>query len=450
METLIVGGNSVDVQYLLELALILLSTKLLSMLTRRIQMPQVVGSLLAGLILGPACLGLIQGNDLIKAISEIGVIVLMFNAGMETDIKELKKCGIASSVIALFGVILPLLGGWLVASLFNKGDDPRIMLQNIFIGVVLTATSVSITVETLKELGKLSTRSGNAILGAALIDDVLGIIALTIITSFADSSVSIPIVLLKILGFFALCGVLAIIFVKIVHPWMNSYKKDLRRFSVFGFVFCLLMAYVAEVVFGVSDITGAFVAGLLLSGTKRTSYMISRFDVLSFMMLSPVFFASVGLNVTMDSISANVLWFTLLILLAAVLTKIIGCGLGAKVCGYTNLQATKIGVGMISRGEVALIVANKGAAVGLMVPEFFGPILIVVVVTTIITPILLKLIYRYQAAHVGDPVIDSSLVDRYREKHEIEMLTQNALNMHEELRKDIEVKNKNKTNNKTK
>ena len=131
------------------------------------------------------------------------------------------------------------------------------------------------------------------------------------------------------------------------------------------------------------------------------------------------------------------------------LTKIIGCGLGAKVCGYTNLQATKIGVGMISRGEVALIVANKGAAVGLMVPEFFGPILIVVVVTTIITPILLKLIYRYQAAHVGDPVIDSSLVDRYREKHEIEMLTQNALNMHEELRKDIEVKNKNKTNNKT-
>lgn len=190
------------VKYLLDVAIILLSTKLLGMLTRRIQMPQVVGALIAGLLLGPACLGWLQETNLIKSIAEIGVIVLMFSAGLETDIKELKKCGLAATVIACIGVIVPLLGGWFLTSFYNPGHDTVTTLQNIFIGVVLTATSVSISVETLKELGKLSTRSGNAILGAALIDDVLGIIALTVISSFADPNVSIAVAGLKIIGFF--------------------------------------------------------------------------------------------------------------------------------------------------------------------------------------------------------------------------------------------------------
>lgn len=416
--------------YLLDLAIILLSTKLLGMLTRRIQLPQVVGALLAGLILGPACLGWLHTSDFISSISEIGVIVLMFSAGLETDIKELKKCGVASTVIALFGVIIPLLSGWAVAHFFNHSNDSNVMLQNIFTGVILTATSVSITVETLKELGKLSTRSGNAILGAALIDDILGIIALTIITSCADPSINIFIVMMKILAFFAFCGVVTFMFIKFVRPWMKGYKSDLRRFSVLSFVFCLLMSYCAEAWFGVSDITGAFVAGLILSSTKQTPYIISRFETVSFMILSPVFFASVGLKVTLSSMNTSILVFTIILLLVAIFSKVLGCGLGAKVCGYTNLQSVKIGVGMISRGEVALIVASKGSALGLMVNDFFAPIIIVVVVTTIITPILLKLVYKYQSTHYEEPVYATTLLHTMRVKHDIEMVAQKATDYH--------------------
>ncbi len=405
-----------EYDFLLDLALILLSTKLLGLLTRKVQMPQVVGALLAGLILGPAGLGWLQSNDFITTVSEIGVIVLMFSAGLETDIKELKKCGVAATVIAVMGVIVPLLGGWAVARLFNKG--PGTILQNIFVGVVITATSVSITVETLKEMGKLSTHTGNAILGAALIDDVLGIIALTIITSFADPTVKLPVVIFKIVMFFVFCAVVALVFIKFVRPWINSYNKDLQRFSVLAFAFCLLMSYIAEHVFGVSDITGAFVAGLMLSGTRRTPIMITRFETVSFMFLSPVFFASVGLKVTVDSLSLPILLFSVLLLIVAVASKIIGCGVGAKITGYSNMQAAKIGIGMVSRGEVALIVASKGAALGLMVPEFFAPIVLVVVATTIITPIMLKLIYKYQAVLEED--VHTSLVVSMTEKHAIE------------------------------
>lgn len=421
-------------KYLLDIALILISTKILGLLTRRIQLPQVVGALIAGLLLGPACFGVLQETDFIKNIAEIGVIVLMFTAGLETDVQELKKTGLASFIIALLGVIVPLIGGYFVATIYNPVTDQQTMLQNIFVGVVLTATSVSITVETLKELGKLSTKTGNAILGAALIDDVLGIIALTVISSFAGSDVSLWVILLKILGFFIFCGVVAFLFIKFVNPWINKYKKDLRRFVILAFAFCLLMSFSAEYFFGVSDITGAFVAGLILSNNKKTSYMLNRFDTVSYVLLSPVFFASVGLKVTFSNMSATVVVLTVLLLVVAILSKMIGCGLGAKICKYTNLQSVKIGIGMISRGEVALIVATKGMSMGLMKDEFFAPLVLVVVATTIVTPILLKLAYKYQASREADVPMASSLVDKVEERNDLEKITQNAANMHEEMK----------------
>lgn len=421
-------------KYLLDIALILISTKILGLLTRRIQLPQVVGALIAGLLLGPACFGVLQETDFIKNIAEIGVIVLMFAAGLETDVQELKKTGLASFIIALLGVIVPLIGGYFVATIYNPVTDQQTMLQNIFVGVVLTATSVSITVETLKELGKLSTKTGNAILGAALIDDVLGIIALTVISSFAGSDVSLWVILLKILGFFIFCGVVAFLFIKFVNPWINKYKKDLRRFVILAFAFCLLMSFSAEYFFGVSDITGAFVAGLILSNNKKTSYMLNRFDTVSYVLLSPVFFASVGLKVTFSNMSATVVVLTVLLLVFAILSKMIGCGLGAKICKYTNLQSVKIGIGMISRGEVALIVATKGMSMGLMKDEFFAPLVLVVVATTIVTPILLKLAYKYQASREADVPMASSLVDKVEERNDLEKITQNAANMHEEMK----------------
>ena len=384
--------------YLLDIALILLSTKVLGLLTKKYQMPQVVGALLAGLIFGPACLNLLSETDFLKQMSELGVIVLMFGAGLETDIQEMKKSGKAAIVIALMGVIIPLLGGFGVATLLSKPEfaveGTSIVLQNVFIGVILTATSVSITVETLKEMGKLSTAVGNAILGAALIDDILGIIALTIITSLADTSVQIGVVLAKIVLFFVFAAVVGIAFYKVFKKWTMKDDEQRRRYVIVAFAFCLLMAYIAEEYFGVADITGAFLAGLIISNTVKREYIGHRFETMSYLLLSPIFFASIGLSVEIESMSAELVIFAIALLIMAIISKVIGCGLGAKICGYSNKEALQIGTGMISRGEVALIVASKGSALGLISTELFGPIVIMVVVTTIITPILLKMVFR--------------------------------------------------------
>lgn len=383
-----------DYSYLLSIALILISTKALGLFSKKIKLPQVVGALIAGVIMGPACLGWIHNTEMLSCLSEIGVIVLMFAAGLETDINELKRTGKASFLIALIGVIVPLLGGAAAAYFFNDSVDGNKMLQNIFIGIILTATSVSITVETLKEMGKLSTPAGNAILGAAIIDDILGIIALTMVISMADSSVSIGMVLLKILGFFVFTFVAAVGYHYAFKKWTDNNPVKLRRYVVISFAFCLVLAYCAEEFFGVADITGAFFAGLAISGTNKADYVTKRFDTLSYLLLSPIFFASIGLKVVLPKMNLEIVLFTVIICLVAVLTKVIGCGLGAKICKYSNKESLQIGVGMISRGEVALIVANKGEAVGLMSDKFFAPIVIMVVLTTIITPVLLKVVFK--------------------------------------------------------
>lgn len=383
--------------YLLYLAIILLGTKLLGMLTRKAHMPQVVGSLLAGLLLGPACLGIIHDTDFLDQVSEIGVIVLMFMAGLETDIHELKRSGKSSFFIALLGVAVPLLGGYGAALFCGVGStelSTGLFLQRIFIGVILTATSVSISVETLKEMGKVSSKAGTAILGAALIDDILGIIALTLITSMADPNTHLAFVLLKILGFFLFAILAGILFRKIFVSWIQHYPKPNRRFVITSFVFCLVMAYCAEDFFGVADITGAYVAGLVTSLSTKRDIIYHEFDTVSYMLVAPVFFASIGLKVVLTSMSSAILVFTAVLLAVAILTKILGCGLGAKLCGYSKRESIQIGVGMISRGEVALIVANKGASLGLISDSLYAPIVVIVVVTTVVTPILLKLAFQ--------------------------------------------------------
>lgn len=383
--------------YLLYLAIILLSTKILGLVTRRAHMPQVVGALLAGLILGPACLNLIQGNTFLSQVSEIGVIVLMFMAGLETDTQELKKSGLASFIIALLGVIVPLLGGFGVAyvcHVASKDLPTSELLQYIFVGIILTATSVSITVETLKELGKVSTKAGTAILGAALIDDILGIIALTLVTSLADPSTNILLVLLKIAGFFVFAVIFGILYGVFFRKWIALNPGQKRRYVVISFAYCLIMAFCAEAFFGVADITGAYVAGLVISYSSKREFIYHEFDTVSYMLVAPVFFASIGLKVELSSMTTNILIFTVLLVVIAILTKIIGCGLGAKIMGYTGKEALQIGVGMISRGEVALIVANKGESLGLISDELYAPIVVTVVITTIITPILLKVVFK--------------------------------------------------------
>ena len=385
-------------EFLFDLGLILLSTKLLGLLTKRFKLPQVVGALLAGIVLGPAVFNILNETEFIQQMAELGVIILMFCAGLETDAKELKKSGKAAIIIAILGVLIPLGGGFLVAKCFNSveiaGANANIFLQNIFIGIVLTATSVSITVETLKEMGKLNTRAGNAILGAALIDDILGIIALTIITSIADTNVNVAMVMLKIVMFFVFAFIVGVIFQKYYDRWVEHYNKDKRRFVIFAFVLCLFMAFIAEEFFGVADITGAFIAGIILSTNEKRNYVAMRFETISYMLLSPIFFASIGIKVVLPEMSVTILIFAIALLIVAVLSKVVGCYLGAKICKYNNVEAIQIGTGMISRGEVALIVASKGTALGLMSSLFFGPVIIMVVITTIVTPILLKITFN--------------------------------------------------------
>lgn len=393
-------------KYLLDLALILLCTKVLGLFSQRFRMPQVVGSLVAGLLLGPAVFGIIQETDFLKTTANLGVIVLMFTSGMETDINELKHSGKASFIIALAGVLIPLAGGFLVGVYFNDpqllvnntaGPEGSLMLQNIFLGIILTATSVSITVETLREMGKLRGPVGSAILGAAIIDDVLGIIALTIVTSFADPSVNVVWVLVKIVLFFVFAIGAGLAFARFYRWWTCKTEENRTQHVIVAFVFCLLLSFIAEAVFGVTDITGAFVAGLMLSNStskKRTAYLTTNFESISFLYLSPVFFASIGLQVELDHMNAHILLFAVVLTIVAVLSKMIGCGLGARLCQYSNRESLQIGVGMISRGEVALIVATKGADLSLINTELFGPVIVVVVVTTIITPILLKLVFQ--------------------------------------------------------
>ena len=382
--------------YLLDLALILLSTKALGIITKKFKMPQVVGALLAGLVFGPAILNILKETNFIIQLAELGVILLMFSAGMETDLTELKKTGKASFIIAIFGVLIPLIGGFLVAYIFSSLDNSttNTLLQNIFIGVILTATSVSITVETLKEMGKLNTSAGTAILGAAIIDDILGIVLLTIISSMTNSSVNVWFVLLKIVVYFIFVIGVGVIVYKLFDTWMKYENGDKRRFITAALVFCLLLSYISEEIFGVADITGAFIAGLIISNVYRKEYVARRLDIISYSLLSQVFFASIGLKVALDNMSIGIVFFVITLTIVAILTKTIGAGIGAKICKFSNRECIQIGTGMVSRGEVALIVASKGAELGMLSNIMLGPIVIVVVVSTIIYPILLNLSFR--------------------------------------------------------
>ena len=407
--------------YLLDLALILLSTKLLGLLTQRFQMPQVVGALLAGLILGPAGLNVLTETEFISQLSELGVIVLMFSAGMGTDINELKHSGKAGFWVALLGVIVPLLMGtalaWgaAAAGLIESNG----MLENVFVGTILTATSVSITVETLKEMGKLETKVGNTILAAALIDDVLGLVALTLVSSLAGGGESVGLVLLKILGFFIFAAVAGV-------GWMLKRQGGwaTHRNSVLAFVLCLVMAYCAEEFFGVADITGAYAAGLAVACTPKGTYIQSKYNPLGYLLLTPVFFAAIGINVKLDGVSGGMLAFSVLLLVISVISKLAGCGLGAKLCGFTERESIQVGVGMVCRGEVALIVANRGLSMGVLSSAMMTPVVITVVGGTILTPILLKLVFR------GEPqekLVESSLADRYEKTAQLEDASQQLL-----------------------
>ena len=393
-------------QIFLDLAIILFSTKALGMLMRKIGLPQVVGMVIAGLLIGPAIWGQFgwwspirptpDSTIFLKGIAEIGVVMILFSAGLETDIKELKRSGLFATLIAFGGVIVPIVGGFLVAVPFLGGfsalsADKSLMLDAVFIGVILAATSVGITVETLKEMGKLKGKVGTIILSAAIIDDVIGIVVLTIAIGFKDATVNPWMTLLMTVLFFIAAIAVGLLLNRGFKWLMKKYPHN-RRVPIFGLVLCFVYAFCAEKIFGIADITGAYVAGIMLSPLKEAHYIDRKVDINSYMIFAPVFFANIGINTDFTGFNGTVLLFSLLFVLVGVLGKIIGCGGVAKLCKFSWRESGQIGV--------ALVVCNKGIEGGLFAGTVINPIVAVimlVIISSLLAPILLKLMFK------GDP-----------------------------------------------
>ena len=377
-----------------DLAIIIVFAKFFGVLARKCKAPQVVGEIIAGLLIGPCVLGLVQQSDFLTGMAEVGVVLLMFSAGLETDLKELMKTGPIAFLIACCGVFVPLVGGTLLYMGFY-GTAPwgsEKFYTAVFIGVIMTATSVSITVQALKELGKLKGRVGTTILSAAIIDDVIGIVVLTFVIGFKNPDSNPGKVVLNTILFFVVAIVVGFILYKIFRKLDDRYPHT-RRIPIMGLALCFAFAYIAETYFGIADITGAYVAGIILCSIRDSSYIDEKMEVSSYMIFGPVFFASIGLKTNIDSIDGKILLFSLGFVLVALITKIIGCGLMAKICRFSAGDSLKIGVGMMTRGEVALIVAQKGLSVGLLSPVYFTSVILLIIVSSVTTPIVLKLLY---------------------------------------------------------
>lgn len=377
--------------YLLVLALILLSTKLLGLATEKIHMPQVVGALIAGIVLGPSGIGILENTDFLVKTAEIGVIMLMFTAGIDTDISELKDTGLKSFIIACMGVFVPLiLCGGLYFLFFLRDFTTMNLLKAAFVGSVFSATSVSITVETLNEMGKLKSKTGTILLSAALIDDILGIVVLSVLTGLSSGGAN-PLAVLGKIGLFFVFTLGVGYVIRILFNKISEHHDHSRRIAVWALAFCFLMSYLAEAVFGVADITGAFFAGLILCNlAKARQFVAKKFTVTAYMIFTPVFFASVGMKTNLTTMNKEILVFALLLIVAAVLSKIVGCGFGGKLCGLTNHVSLVIGIGMVARSEVALMVAQKGINANMIDPVILPAIVLSVIASALLTPILLK------------------------------------------------------------
>lgn len=377
-----------------DIAIILVAAKIFGILARQLKAPQVVGEIIAGLIIGPCVLGWVNQNDFLLKMAEIGVVIIMFSAGLETDLRELVKTGPMAFLIACMGVLVPLVGGALLYMGFY-GASPWMsegFYKAVFIGTIMTATSVSITVQTLRELGYLKSRVGTTIISAAIIDDIIGMMVLTVVIGMKTPDVSPINVMMNTVAFVILAFVGGFIIYKIFKALDVRYEHT-RRIAIVGLAFCFAMSYIAERYFGIADITGAYVAGIILCNLQDSQYIARKMDINSYMMFGPVFFASIGLKTNISSFDTSILIFAVMFVIVALITKIIGCGLVSKLCKFNLNDSLKIGVGMMIRGEVALIVSQKGLDVGLLDPVYFTAVILMIIISSISAPLILKYLY---------------------------------------------------------
>ncbi|MGN1096144.1 MAG: cation:proton antiporter [Eubacteriales bacterium] len=395
---------------LLPLALILAFSKLLIKGCERINLPGVVGMLLAGILIG--LLKYIPGQTIINEvsmeglgfISKIGVILIMFNAGLGTDIRSLKAIGLPAMLITMAGVAVPMALGFVVACLFNGGFNApaEVILDNAFYGAILTATSVSVTVATLKEIGKLKGKVGNTIVAAAILDDIIGVIILSVVIGLkggsASTDTSALIVILKTVIFFVFAVIFGFIFMKIFHFMEKGFPHH-RMIPIFGLSLCFFFAYASEKWFGVADITGAFVAGIVLSTNPESNYIERKSDIMSYMIFTPVFFANIGITTEFSAIKGSFAVFGICFIIAGLVGKVAGCGGMALACRYGARDSLKVGIGMMARAEVALVCAQKGVENNMIDSAIMPFIVILIIISSFATPIILRRLYKKEIEH---------------------------------------------------
>lgn len=388
-----------------DLAIIFIFAKIAGLLARKVKAPMVVGEIIAGLVIGPCVLGLVKPTDFISQMAEIGVILIMFSAGLETNLQELKKSGFAACMIACVGVLVPLVGGSLLYMVIygfaEFGSDE--FFKAVFIGSIMTATSVGITVEVLKEMGKLKSRVGQTILSAAIIDDVIGIIVLTFVLGFKDPDSNTLLVTGKVFLFLVLSLIIGFIIYK-AFKFYDDRHAHTRRIPIIAITLCFIMAYIAEKYFGIADITGAYIAGIILCNVRDAEYIDRRVSINGYMFFAPVFFVGIGLKTDFSSVDSSMIIFSIGFVLVAMLSKVIGCGLISRCFKYSWMDCLKIGAGMMTRGEVALIITNKGLGLGIIDSSYFTAVILLIIVSSIVTPIILKLLFGKSGDEAEVPV----------------------------------------------
>ena len=382
-------------EFIATLAGLLLVTQVVAHLCRRVEIPEVIGQILVGIIVGPAILNWVHLDGMMNEFQEIGVIILMFIAGLESDLSLLKKYLRPAVIVAVIGVIVPVIvmGGASYLFGFTK-------MESLFIGVIFSATSVSISVAVLREFNRLDSREGATILGAAVADDIIGVIMLSIMISMINGSkgghTNLP------LGLALLLQVLFFGGTYLVVRWLSPYLMHLSERlltvaapSVMAMIICLGMAALADYV-GLSGAVGSFFAGIAVANTHRKKTIDRSFIPIGYALFIPLLFVSVGLNMRFDNIQRSFV-FVIVMTVLACLTKLVGCGAGAKLSGFNLPSSYVVGSGMVARGEMALITAQIGYEAHLMSSMYYSDVITVIILATVLAPFMLK--HALKTAH---------------------------------------------------
>jgi len=373
---------------ILQITIIIIAAKIAGDISRRLGQPAVLGKLVVGVLLGSSFLGIIKEGAILDEFSLVGVILLMFIAGLETDIDDFKRALKPSIYVGFGGIILPLVTGYMAGKIMNMND-----ISALFLGMILSATSVSISAQVLKEMKQLNNKKGATILGAAVIDDIVIIVALAFLMSFVGDGVDIKIVILQKIAFF----VIAILVAWKIVPWFIHKFTTLKVTQTVvssALIICFVFAYFAEYT-GVSAIIGAYIAGIAISLTDYRKKVVKKIETIGYSIFVPVFLTSIGISADFSGLGENI-GLLIIFSILAISTKLIGASIGALLTGFKIKSALGIGAAMVSRGEVALIMAKIGLDVNMISSQMFAVLIVVVLITTLVTPIMMRMFFEVE------------------------------------------------------